>query len=51
MRSPKSGEPSPPVAGVSGRQCEAEEMLSGLANEGHVRVSANAGRIAYALWE
>jgi hypothetical protein len=30
---------------------EAEEMLSGLANEGHVRVSANGGRLAYALWE
>jgi len=30
---------------------EAEEMLSRLANEGHVRVSANGGRLAYALWE
>jgi hypothetical protein len=30
---------------------EAEEMLSGLANKGHVRVSANGGRLAYALWE
>jgi DNA-binding IclR family transcriptional regulator len=30
---------------------EAEELLSGLANEGHVRVSANGGRLAYALWE
>jgi hypothetical protein len=30
---------------------EAEEMLAGLANEGHVRVSANGGRLAYALWE
>jgi hypothetical protein len=30
---------------------EAEEILSGLANKGHVRVSANGGRLAYALWE
>ena len=30
---------------------EAEEMLSGLANEGHVWVSANGGRLTYALWE
>lgn len=30
---------------------EAEQMLSGLANSGHVRVSANEGRLAYALWE
>jgi hypothetical protein len=30
---------------------DAEEMLSGLANEGHVRVIANGGRLAYALWE
>jgi hypothetical protein len=30
---------------------EAEKMLSGLANNGHVRVSANGGRLAYALWE
>jgi hypothetical protein len=30
---------------------EAEEMLSGLAARGHVRVSANGGRLAYALWE
>ena len=30
---------------------EAEEMLSGLANKGHVRVSANGGRLTYALWE
>jgi hypothetical protein len=30
---------------------EAEEMLSGLANDGHVRVIANEGKLAYALWE
>jgi len=30
---------------------EAEEMLSGLANAGHVWVSANGGRLTYALWE
>jgi hypothetical protein len=30
---------------------EAEKMLPGLANKGHVRVSANGGRLAYALWE
>jgi hypothetical protein len=30
---------------------EAEEMLSGLANEGHVRVVAREGTLAYALWE
>jgi hypothetical protein len=30
---------------------EAEEMLSGLANNGHVRVSANEGRLVYALWD
>jgi hypothetical protein len=30
---------------------QAEEMLSELANEGHVRVSATGGRLAYALWE
>jgi hypothetical protein len=30
---------------------EAEEMLSGLANAGHVRVVAKGGRLAYALWE
>jgi hypothetical protein len=29
----------------------AEEMLSGLANNGHVRVGANGGRLVYALWE
>ena len=33
------------------RVAEAEEMLSGLASDGHVRVSANGGRLAYALWE
>jgi hypothetical protein len=30
---------------------EAEEVLSGLANEGHVRVVAREGTLAYALWE
>lgn len=30
---------------------EAEEMLSGLANDGHVRVSANGGTLAYAMWD
>jgi predicted ArsR family transcriptional regulator len=30
---------------------EAEEMLSDLANNGHVRVSASEGRLSYALWE
>jgi hypothetical protein len=30
---------------------EAEEMLSGLAEKGHVRVSANGVTLAYALWE
>ena len=30
---------------------EAEEVLSGLANEGHVRVVARGGTLAYALWE
>lgn len=30
---------------------EAEEMLSRLANEGHIRVSAKEGRLVYALWE
>jgi hypothetical protein len=30
---------------------EAEKVLSGLANKGHVLVSANGGRLAYALWE
>jgi hypothetical protein len=30
---------------------EAEEMLSALASNGHVRVSAREGRLAYALWE
>ena len=30
---------------------EAEEMLSGLASNGHVRVSATDGRLAYALWD
>jgi hypothetical protein len=30
---------------------EAEELLSGLANEGHLRVSANGGGLAYAPWE
>ena len=30
---------------------EAEEMLSGLANNGHVRVGANGGKLAYALWD
>jgi predicted ArsR family transcriptional regulator len=30
---------------------EAEEMLSDLANNGHVRVSAREGRLSYALWE
>jgi hypothetical protein len=30
---------------------EAEERLSGLANNGHVRVHANKGRLAYALWD
>jgi hypothetical protein len=30
---------------------EAEERLSGLANNGHVQVSANGGRLVYAMWE
>ena len=30
---------------------QAEEMLSGLANNGHVRISAHGGKLAYALWE
>jgi hypothetical protein len=30
---------------------EAEEMLSRLANDGHLRVSANEGRLVYALWD
>jgi len=30
---------------------EAEEMLSRLANNGHLRVSANEGRLVYALWD
>jgi hypothetical protein len=30
---------------------DAEEMLSALASNGHVRVSAREGRLAYALWE
>jgi DNA-binding IclR family transcriptional regulator len=30
---------------------EAEEMLSGLASNGHVRLSATDGRLAYALWD
>ena len=30
---------------------EAEEMLSGLASNGHVRVSTTDGRLAYALWD
>ena len=29
----------------------AEEMLSDLANDGHVRVAAREGTLAYALWE
>ena len=29
----------------------AGEMLSGLAEKGHVRVSAEEGRLTYALWE
>jgi predicted ArsR family transcriptional regulator len=29
----------------------AEEMLSELANDGHVRVVAREGTIAYALWD
>jgi len=35
--------------GTSLSVAEAEEMLSGLANKGHVRVSANGGGLAYAL--
>jgi hypothetical protein len=30
---------------------EAEEMLSRLANDGHLRVGANEGRLVYALWD
>ena len=30
---------------------EAEEMLSGLASNGHLRVGAKDGALAYALWE
>jgi predicted ArsR family transcriptional regulator len=29
----------------------AEEMLSELANDGHVRVAAREGALAYALWD
>ena len=29
----------------------AEEMLSELANDGHVRVAAREGTLAYALWD
>jgi hypothetical protein len=29
----------------------AEEMLSRLASEGHVRVGANGGTLAYVMWE
>ena len=49
----RRGELSPALAALetSLSVAEANRMLSGLANSGHVEVRAREGRLGYALWE
>ncbi len=49
----RRGELSPALAALetSLTVAEADRMLSDLANDGHVEVSAHEGRLGYALWE